>query len=416
MSGIPVPEFGTSTLPNGMRVVTERIPGIRSVALGVWVAVGSKHEPAGLHGICHYLEHLLFKGTDTRSARQIAEEIESVGGQLNAFTDREFTCYYVRVLADHLPLAVEILSDMLLHSQFDPAELEREKQVIVEELRKLQDSPEDWIHEVFAETVFQGHPLGQSLIGTEETIRGFSRERVVDFTARHYRPDRILVAAAGNVEHAAVVELAQQAFAALDGQAPPLAEPEPVFLPGEQRLSQDTEQVHFCFGTGGCAYADPDRYVQTVLDTVLGGGMSSRLFQEVREKRGLAYHVGSYSAAFHRGGYLTATAGTSLENFPLVLDLIRKEFDQVRAEGITDAELARAKDYLSGAIALAMEDTGYRMRRLATAEMYWGRLIGFEEVVDRIRAVTHDDIKRLAGKMLAPERLHLVAIGPFDEA
>ena len=401
-------------LPGGIRVLTEYLPQVESVALGLWIAAGVKHEPPGLEGATHFLEHMLFKGTQTRSAREIAEAIDSVGGQLNGFTDREYTCLYARVLKAHLPLAAEILFDMFLHSRLDPEELEREKEVVVQEIEHYEDSPDEWVHDLFVQRVWPDHPLGRPLLGREERVRAMSREALLDHLRAQYTPERVLVAAAGNVNHDQMVQLVAETLSSLSGPAEELIEGEPELEAGEHFLSRPTEQVHFCLGTRGCSCSDDDRYALAAIDTILGGGPSSRLFQEIRENRGLVYQIGSYAQAYRRGGLFSVSASTAPRHFREVLGLIRGEIARVREQGLTEGELSRAKEQMKGALALAWESTSARMHHLATSEMYWGRVFSFQEMVDRISAVTLEEVRRVASSLFAERGNGLVAIGPFS--
>lgn len=407
-------QYSRRVLGNGLRVVSEYIPRVESVSLGMWIRSGVKQEEPGWEGATHFLEHLLFKGTQRRSAQEIAEAMDGVGGQLNGYTNREYTCFYARVLADHLPLAMDVLADMLTNSVFDPDELEREKQVVIEEIKRYEDDPEDWVHDLFAQTIWQGHPLGRSLLGREAVIKDMDREKALHFFRCHYQPAHMIVAAAGKVDHEWLAAQAAQAFGWPCPPAAPDTEPPANYRPAWRTISRPTEQVHFVLGTRGYAQTHENRYQLAVLDTVLGGGMSSRLFQEVREKRGLVYSIGSYCLSYQTSGLFAVTAGVSPENSPRVLELVRAEIAALRERGITQQECQRAKEQLKGSMALALENTGYRMRRNATAEMYWGRLMPFEEVRERVNAVTVEQVHQVAGSLFAGDELNYVAIGPFE--
>jgi predicted Zn-dependent peptidase len=402
-------------LPGGIRVLTEHLPQVESVSLGVWIASGVEHEPPGLEGVTHLLEHMLFKGTERRSAGEIARAIDGVGGQLNGFTDREYICLYARVLKAHVPLAADVLFDMLLHSCFDPEELKREKEVVVQEIEHCEDSPEELVHDLFVQRVWVDHPLGRSLLGREESVRVITREALLHHFHSQYSPDRILVTAAGNVDSGWLMGAVRESFASLSGRATEGDGGEPDFHPGEHFLSRPTEQVHFCLGTPGYSYSNDDRYALAALDAVLGGSPSSRLFQEIREKRGLVYHIGSYAQAFRRGGLFAISASTAPRHFPQVLQLVRGEVALLRERGLTEPELARAKEQMKGALALAWESTSFRMQHLATCEMYWGRVLPFREIADKISAVTLEQVRRVAGALFGEESLSLVAIGPFPQ-
>lgn len=405
--------FARTVLPNGLRIVTEHMPSAQSVTLGLFVTGGVEQEPPECAGITHFIEHCLFKGTQRRSARQIAEEIDAVGGELNGFTERECTCIYARVMAQHLPLAADLLCDMLANPAFRPDDLECEKQVVLDEIRQYEDSPHELVHELVPQTMWEGHPLGSPLLGFAETVQSLTPDAVRSYFARSYCPVNIIAVAAGRLEHARLAEMIAEAFS--DGQtgcAAAATDPPPVT--GRQRtVARRTEQVHFCLATPAFPEARDERYPLAILDEVLGAGPSSRLFQEVRESRGLAYGVGSYTMAFRKAGAFVINASVSPANLSVVLELARAERDRIRREGITEAELSRAKEHIKGSSALAMESTGARMRRLAACEMYWGRPVPLEEAFAKIDAVTAEDVLAVARQVLDPERENYVAIGPF---
>jgi predicted Zn-dependent peptidase len=408
-----VPPFGKTVLPNGLRVVTEYMPSAESVALGLFVTAGPEKEPTDREGITHFIEHSLFKGTHRRSARQIAEEVDSVGGELNGFTERECTCIYARVLAEHLPLAADVLCDMLLNPSFRPDDLEREKQVVLDEIRQYEDTPHELVHELVPQTMWEGHPLGRALLGSVGSIESLTPEEVRSYFAQEYHPANIIAVAAGRVEHKCLADMMAHAFSADDpGGADPVTDPPPV-TGREKLVARRTEQVHFCLATPAFPEADDARYPLAIVDEVLGAGASSRLFQEIRESRGLAYGVGSYTMAFRRAGAFVITASVSPSNLAKVLELSRAERERFRRDGPTDAELARAKEHIKGSAALALETTGARVRRLAGCEMYWGRPFPVEESLAKIEAVKRADVMAAAEQVFDPGRENYVAIGPF---
>lgn len=405
-------------LPNGVRIVTEHIASVQSIALGIWVATGSRDEEPTRRGISHFLEHMLFKGTERRpTAKHIADEMDMVGGYLNAFTDKEYTCYYARTLAEHLPLAADILTDMYLHSRFDPEETAREQRVVLEEIKRRDDDPEDLVHDLFAEVLYPEHPLGLPVIGTAQVVSSLTPDDLRSYMARRYGPSQVIVAAAGHLEHAHVVDLVGAALGPLQGGEPRRTLPAPASAPGRHDVSRPHEQVNFCIGAVGYGQYDDERYALALLDSVLGGSMGSRLFQEIREKRGLAYSVGSYTAHHREGGYFAAYAGTSPETYPQCLELVREEFAKVRREGVTDAELLRAKNQFRGAIVMAQESMSSRMNRIGKSEVYYDRVIPLDEIMARIDAVTRGDIHRVAETVLPadPDALTVAAIGPFAD-
>lgn len=392
-------------------MVTEDIPGARTVTLGIWVETGTRFEPPEWVGISHFVEHMLFKGTRRRSAQQIAEEVDALGGQLNAFTDRELTCYYVRVLADHLPRATDILADMLVASLFDPEAIERERQVILEEIKMYEDSPDDLVQDLFLETLWAGDPLGWPVIGTAHTVRRLHREAFLEYLAREYVPDRTMVAASGAVRHEAMVDLVQELLAPLDGAASPRILRAPEVRREVRVREKDTEQVHLCFGYPGLPQAHPDRYVQAVLETIAGGGMSSRLFQEVREKRGLVYSIGTFSTMYREAGAFAVYAGTSPERVGEVLEVALRELERLRTEPVPAEELQRAKESLKGNLMLSLEGTAPRMFYLARSELYLGRYVSPDEILAEIEAVTAERVQLLAQQLLSGPPA-LAAVGP----
>ncbi len=401
-----------SVLPNGIRVVTEAMPQVRTASLGLWVGTGSRYEPASQHGVSHFLEHLFFKGTHARSALAIAQAVDALGGQMNAFTDKEHTCFYVKVLANHLGAIVELMADMLLNSAFDLEAIEKERQVIVEEIKTYEDSPDEVAQDLIAQTMWDGHPLGRSVIGTRKAVGKLSRDDFVRYIEKRYRADNIVVSVAGDVEHRAVADLIARHFGVWDGRASVHPTEQPVATPAVSIRMKDIEQVHLCLATRGCSQADDDRYALAVLDNILGGGMSSRLFQEIRETRGLVYTIASYSASYREGGMFVVYGAMSPENAP---DVLRLTIGEMARLGTTldDTELHRAKESLKGSVMLGLESTGSRMFKLGRSELYYGRQIDLDEIIGRIDAVSRDDVRRMAAGMFAAGQIAMAAIGPF---
>jgi predicted Zn-dependent peptidase len=400
---------------NGIRVVTESVPYVQSVSLGIWMDAGARDETDAVAGISHFIEHLLFKGTERRSAQQIAEQLDAVGGQINAFTDREYTCYYVKVLPEHLPLAQDVLADMLQHSVLDPEEIVREKNVILEEIKRHEDTPDELVHDLFAETLWPGHPLGRSVIGRAEVIENLSREQIVGFLKEQYLPGRMVVAAAGNLEHEAIVAEVEKTL----GDMPAGERGHDLYPPrvavAAAELPKPTEQVHFCLGTRGFNQLEEDRYALGLIDSAVGGGMSSRLFQEVREKRGLCYAIGSYTASYREAGMFSVYAGTSPEALDEVRDLVVHELRNVAKEGLTAAELLRSKNQIRGAVLLSLDSMSTRMTRIGKSMLYYDRVISPGEVVDKIEAVTDADVRRISRELFGGDFAY-AAVGPFDTA
>ncbi|HKX25935.1 MAG TPA: pitrilysin family protein [Actinomycetota bacterium] len=412
-------EIRRSEHGSGMRLVTERMPWVRSVTLGVWVTAGSRDEPNQIAGASHFLEHLLFKGTKTRTARDIAETFDAVGGDLNAFTAKEHTAFYARVLDRDLPMAVEHLCDMLQHSAIRASDLDAERTVILEEINMHEDAPDELVHDLFMERLWPGDPLGRPVLGTVETVQAMSRDQVRRFWKRHYVPGNFVVSAAGNLDHDQLEELVTS-FMDTDTPGPGRGtvvrshgQP-PATVAGAHVRRRDTEQSHICLGTAGLSRSDPRRFAYGVVNDAIGGGMSSRLFQEIREKRGLVYSVFSYHSMFAHTGAFVVYAGTGPSRAQEVTELIVRELEQVAEKGLTDEELERAKSHMRGSLVLSVEDTSARMNRLGKSEIAHGEVITLDEVLDRIDAVTAEDAREVAEEVLS-RPLSLTVIGPFDD-
>jgi predicted Zn-dependent peptidase len=410
-----------TVLPSGLRIVTEAIPTTRSASVGVWVNVGSRDESATLSGASHFLEHLLFKGTKRRTALDISAEIEAVGGETNAFTTKEYTCYYARVLDADLPLAVDVLCDAVAQSVLDPADVETERAVILEEIAMHEDEPGEEVHDVFTAAIFGVHPLGRLVSGTEETVSSMTRTQVNRYYRRRYTAPQIIISAAGNLEHTTVVRLVRTALGGTPVDSGPAA---PAGLrPANRRVpvlaahtvvqNRDTEQAHVVLGGPGIGRLDERRFALGVLNNLLGGGMSSRLFQEIREKRGLAYSVYSYATQYADSDLFAVYAGCAPGKVEEVLDLARAELDRVAAGGVTADEVARGKGMAKGSYVLGLEDTGSRMSRLAKSELLYGDLMTVDELLACVDRVTLDEVNELAADLLA-RPLSLAVVGPFE--
>jgi predicted Zn-dependent peptidase len=406
--------YRKSVLPNGIRILTERMPHVRSVAVGVWVETGSRHEPEPRGGVSHLIEHLVFKGTATRSAEVIARTMDSVGGQMDAFTTKENTCFYVQVLDEHLPLAVDLLSDILLHPLFDAEELEREKSVVLQEIRMVEDTPDDVIHDLFAAQVWGAHPLARPILGTRDLVTGFSRDAIADYFAAEYVPPRIIIAVAGNVTHEHVVDLFGAGFNGYTRDAAPRAAQAAALTPSVNIVHKALEQVHLVMGFPGLAHAAPERYAMFVLNDVIGGSMSSRLFQEVRERQGLVYSIHSGAQAFADTGLVYVYAATDAQNFAKVLKSILKELRDLKKTGVTAEELKRAKDHLKGSLMLSLESTSSRMNRLAKHELHLGSFLTMDQMLASIEGVKHEEVQALVSEVLDEDRLALTTLGPLD--
>ncbi len=408
--------YRTSILPNGVRVLTESMASVRSASLGIWADVGSAAERSEQRGVSHLVEHMLFKGTERRSAREIAEAMDGVGGNLNAFTDKETTCYYAKVIDRHVPLAVDVLADMFLHSSFDPGELAKEQKVVLEEIKMYDDNPDDLIHDLFVRTMWRDSNLAEPTIGYAETVSALSREDLLTHVHARYRPNAVVVAAAGNVEHERIVELVEQAFAGFAGTSDAIAPERPPLTPALSVRHKDTEQAYVMLGAQGLSVRDERRYVLSVLDTVLGGGMSSRLFQEVREKRGLAYSVYSFQQGYRGAGLFGVSAGTSPDSVQECVDVIVDQLAQLAERGIEPAELQLAKEHIKGSLTLSLESTSSRMLRLGRSEFNLGRYVTTEEIERAVDAVDCAQVHALARELFAPEKLGLCVLGPLEEA
>lgn len=408
--------YKKTTLPSGLRVLTEAMPGVRSATVGIWAEVGSAVESHERRGISHLVEHMLFKGTPRRSAREIAETMDGVGGNMNAFTDKETTCYYAKVIDRHVPLALDVLSDMFLHPLFDPQEFAKEQQVVLEEIKMYEDSPDDSIHDLFLQTMWSGSSLGEPTIGFEETVLAVKPQDLRSHMRAHYAPNSVVVAAAGNVEHDRVVELVGERFAEFEGSCVLPVPDSPATTPARHVRFKDSEQAHVVIGSRGLDVADERRYALSVLDTVLGGGMSSRLFQEIREKRGLVYTVYSFQAAYRGAGLFGVYAGTSPKNVQSCIDLIVEQLAAARSLPIGNDEFRLAQEHIKGNLTLSLESTSSRMIRLGRNEFALGRHVDSEEVERRIDAVMPDEVQELARELLVEENLGLTIIGPVDES
>jgi predicted Zn-dependent peptidase len=415
-----------TVLPGGLRVITERLPAMRSAAFGIWAGVGSRDEDVSHAGATHYLEHLLFKGTARRSALDISAAMDAVGGELNAFTAKEYTCYYARVLDEDLPLAIDVLCDMVTGSLLEAREVDAERGVILDEIAMNEDDPADLVHEAFAAQLFGDTPLGRPILGSVESINSISGDRISEHYRARYTPDNLVIAAAGSLDHERVLELTRAAFGPLlSGDVPPV----PPRLSGAadetaggrfatgtgvRLLSRPVEQANFVLGCAGLARTDPRRFALGVLNAAIGGGMSSRLFQEVREKRGLAYSVYSFSSQHADTGQWGVYAGCLPAKTEEVLAICRDEIGKVIEAGLTGEELDRGKGQLRGSIVLGLEDPSSRMSRLGKSELVYPRLEPVEEILAEIDAVTHDQVREVASQVLA-QQMALAVVGPFDD-
>jgi len=403
-----------TTLENGIQVITEEIPSVHSVSVGIWVQSGSRDEDQEENGICHFIEHMLFKGTKRRSAREIAKEIDSVGGVLNAFTSKEFSSFYAKVLAEHLPVALDLLFDLFLNSTFSSEEMERERQVIVQEINMVEDTPDEYIHDLFNESFWPHHPLGFPILGRLETIDRMNRSRLKEFFVRNYIGVQPLVVAAGRLKHEDLLGPVREALVHIRPRPkrrksrPPRPHPQ-IFV-----KNKPLEQVHLLLGTQGFSATDPRRYAFSVLNTIFGGGMSSRLFQEIRENRGLAYSVYSFLSSFMDSGMLGVYVGTGENTLSPVLRIILREMKKLAGDSLSAKELRSAKEQLKGNLLLSLESTDSRMGRLAKNEIYFHRFVPTEEIIEGIESVSASEVAEIAQQLFRPDSLSLTVLGPVS--
>lgn len=412
--------FNKFVLDNGVRIVCEEMLGVRSVAIGFWIKTGSRFENSSQAGVSHLIEHLLFKGTKKRTAKQIAEAIEAVGGQLNAFTSKEYTCFYARVLDEHLSLALDILSDMVFSSLFLLEDIEREKSVVQEEIRMYEDTPDEIIHDLFAQTIWNDHPLGRPIIGTIDSVGGLTKEEILSYYQKHYNPSNLVVSLAGNLKKDTVLSVIKPFLKAVvnntghNFEGNNYQQNSPQAKAVIKNINRPLEQVHFCLGVPALCHFDERIYTLQILNNVLGGGASSRLFQKIREDRALVYSIYSYYTAFSDAGLFTIYAGTNPKNFQEVIDLIWNEIQQVIKSGITLEELDRAKEQIKGSLLMAQENVIHRMQRIGKSELIHQRLITLDEILQKISKVTLEDIHDLAREMLGLFEYTLAVIGQID--
>jgi|HubBroStandDraft_1064217.scaffolds.fasta_scaffold00020_24 predicted Zn-dependent peptidase len=399
-----------TTLPNGLRIVTDRMAAVETASIGIWVDVGTRNEPAEINGVAHLLEHMAFKGTERRSARAIAEEIENVGGHLNAYTSREHTAYYARVLKDDVPLAVDLLSDILQHSVFDAEELQRERTVILQEIGQALDTPDDLIFDIFQEQAYPDQGLGRPVLGQAEIIRTIGRGAVADYMRAHYGASRMVLSAAGAVDHERIVELAAEGFGGLADQ-PAIPAEAARYTGGEQRDEKDLEQVHLVLGFPAVGYTDPDYYAASLLSTLVGGGASSRLFQEIREKRGLVYSIYAFGAAYEDGGLFGIYAGTGEDEVAELMPVLCDELVRT-ADTLTEAEIARTRAQLKASLLMGLESSSSRAEHFANHLLIHGRPLSSPEIVGLIDAVDRDAVARVARRIFAAPPT-LAALGPI---
>ena len=403
-----------TVLPNGLTIVTEQMDHVRSASFGIWVRSGSRHEDAAINGISHFIEHTLFKGTSARTSREIAVESDAIGGHVDAFTSREVAAYYVKVLDEHAQRAFDLLADLVTAPLFDDAELDRERNVVLEEIKMVEDTPDDLVHEVFVSNFWPDHPLGRSILGTADTLATFDHDRVASYFENAYTPRNLVVAGAGHIEHAQFVEMVARYLSDLKDRPVDLRSSAPSYAARRVIISKDLEQAHLVLGTRCPSMISDDRYTMHLMNIILGGGMSSRLFQTIREEHGLAYAVFSGINAYTDAGYLSVYAATSPEQINDVIKLSVEQFDKFKSEAVSEAELQRAKDQLKVSIMLSLESTSARMSNIARHEIFFGRQFTLDEILERIDRVTSEDVRRIAGEIFQGDKLAMTAIGQLD--
>nr|ADC35969.1 putative protease [uncultured bacterium 98] len=401
-------------LPNGLRLLTEQMPHVRSVSIGVWLTRGSRHEPSQHAGIAHFVEHMLFKGTGSRSAEDIAQAIDSIGGQMDAFTAKEYASYYIKVLDEHLPLAIDVLADIVLRPAFAAEDIEREKKVVLEEIKMVEDTPDDLVHELFTEHFWKDHPLGRPILGTPDTVSALNAETLRSYFTDAYSAGNLIVAAVGNIDHSHVRDLVTKHFGHLTTIGEAIVDAPPHVVPEVVIRNKELEQSHVCLGTTGYQQDHKDRYASYVLNTVLGGSMSSRLFQNVREKRGLAYAVFSGLSAYRDAGNVTVYAGCANNAVAELIDVVVGELRRIKDDPPPEEEIRRAKDHLKGSLMLNLESTSSRMSHLARQEIYFDRQFGLDETLEGVELVSRADLERVARDLFGRDALAATVLGAVN--
>ena len=404
-----------TVLPNGLTVITEQMPYIRSVSIGIWVKTGSRHEDSELNGISHFVEHMVFKGTTNRTAQDIARQVDSIGGNMDAFTAKECICFNIKVLDEHIPVAMDVLSDLVLNPIFDPKDIVRERGVILEEIKMDEDSPDYLVHEIFTQNFWKDHPLGKPILGTKETVRRFEKPALFDYYGGRFYPGNLLICAAGNLDHDRFVDLVSRRFDQLKPKSNGFHQPPPktsakIIMRNKKAL----EQVQICVGVPSPYIADERRYASYILNTLLGGGMSSRLFQNIRENQGLAYAIYSELNPYRDTGCLSVYAGTSVQWAPKVVQMIVAEFADLKKAPITEEELRRSKDQLKGSLMLSLESSMARMSNLARQEMYFDRFFSLDEIIQKIEEVTPEQLLSLSRDLFEPQQIAVTVLGNLN--
>ncbi len=399
-------------LDNGIRVVYERIPFVRSISIGIWVGTGSRNENSTNNGISHFIEHMLFKGTNKRSAKEIAACIDNLGGQINAFTGKECTCFYTKTLDEHMDIAVDVLADMLFNSKFDKKDIDTEKRVILEEISMYEDSPEDLVHDLLSEAVWNGDPLGYPILGTKECLEDITRDRIIEYMEQMYTPQNIIISAAGNFDENHLIDTLTRYFGGWNRKGTVVTDYNAVnFIPGKVVKEKDIEQVHLCLGFEGMEHGDKDLYSLLAVNNILGGGMSSRLFQKIREETGLVYSIYSYPSSYKRAGLFTIYAGMNPNHLDIVLELILDEIDILLKKGIDHDELAKSKEQLKGSYMLGLESTSSRMNSIGKSELLLGYIHTPEEILQKIEDVNMESVHNTINRIFDSKRMSMSLVG-----
>jgi predicted Zn-dependent peptidase len=409
-------KYQKTVFPNGLRVISESIPAVRSISIGVWIDVGSRDEPVHLEGVSHFIEHMVFKGTATRSPQQIAAHLESVGGILNAFTSREQTCYYAKIIDQHLPLAIEVIADLVFNGRFDEADMQKEKNIIIDEINEVNDTPSDLVHDFFAETIFGEHSLGRPIMGSAKSVKGLSRPNVLSYLTTSYQPKKMIVAASGNLKHQALVNLVKKYFGEhpLNNQKP-LRRIKPELRPGAAVMRRKTSQTHICIGTPAYRLDHPQRAALMLLNSIIGGGMSSRLFQKIREEMGMAYTVFSYLDFFMDAGIIGVYLNADKKNANVVISTVIKELYNFTSQNLDSKEIDSAKEQLKGSLVLGLENTSNRMNRMAKHELLLQRYITVDETISEIEKITATKVKDIASRLFVRDKFAVAVLGPISK-
>ncbi|NOY38748.1 MAG: insulinase family protein [Nitrospirae bacterium] len=407
--------FKKEYLDNKIPVLLERIKGVRSVCLGIWVKVGSRYETKQKNGISHFLEHMLFKGTKRRSQKEIAVEIDSLGGDLNAYTSKETTTFYIKLLDDYLEKGTDLLMDIFLHSRLPEDEIEKEKGIVIEEIKMVEDTPDDYIHDLFSEYVWNREGIGLGILGTKKTVRSFTKKDLAEHIKKYYTINNIVISCAGNIEHEEVLKGLNRSIGTISNSSQPHTYSKPKFHHGTNVVTKECAEVHLCIGAEGIAQGSPERYAMLLLNTVIGAGVSSRLFQEIREQRGLAYSVYSFTSSYHDSGLFGVYVGTGRKKYQQVIDIIRNELVTFK-DTVSEDELMRAKKQLKGNLVLALESTSGRMNNLARQEIYYGKYISPSEIMKAIDGVRFSEVRELSDRLFSDRKFALTVLGPVKNA